>query len=126
VAPIRKLNATTFIRRSPCRRSASAWGSAPANDSAKDAGLVCAPDGRLPGSVSAVGGRCGSARCLGPGVGPPAQSDCHPTIIRYRRGCSVTTPVAGPAQDRPVFRGNSYRPRTQRCCLRSRREILKI
>src|SRR5258708_6454399 len=35
VAPTRKLSATSFIRRSPRRRSASAAASAPASDSAK-------------------------------------------------------------------------------------------
>ena len=37
MAPIKKLSATSFIRRSATRRWASASGSAPANDSAKDA-----------------------------------------------------------------------------------------
>ena len=45
VAPTRKLSATTFIRRSPRRRSASAAESAPASDSAK---LVRGADGGGP------------------------------------------------------------------------------
>ena len=63
MAPTRKLSATTFIRRSPRRRSASAAVSAPANDSAKlGRSAAASGDARPPADVRSV---------------------CHSYIIRY-------------------------------------------
>ena len=90
VAPIRKLSATTFIRRSATRRSASASGSAPANDSAKDVRASALPRLRQP-----VG--CPTPRVSAVG------SVCHHTIIRYRRGQLVLRHCSGgPRVTRPI------------------------
>src|SRR5271163_3842540 len=99
VAPTRKLSATTFIRRSPRSRSASACGSAPANDSAKDAGLPDSPFGNGTRSVRAARKPRGSARCLGPGL---VRSATTP-IIRHPRDCSATMrAVRGPRRSRTM------------------------
>jgi hypothetical protein len=55
LAPIKKPNATSFILRNPTRRWASASGSAPANDSGKEARARAAPVGGAVGFNPAAG-----------------------------------------------------------------------
>ncbi len=70
VAPIRKLSATSFIRRNATRRCASASGSAPAKDSAKDA--------RAARTGAAAVGESGLAPG-GPDASPLTEARCDTT-----------------------------------------------
>ena len=82
MAPIRKLSATIFIRRSATRRWASASGSAPAKDSAKDA--------RARGASVAGPIKSGPA-AGGPDASPlSGGSVYHHTIMYCREPVSVT------------------------------------